>query len=113
MLSAALKKSYFLGMYFRIRAYRNICFIFQIRFLQTAINNLSAQNIDNDVASKFWTKLGQVIQTEIKNASSAVQQMLDEEYPKILKCFYDMYEKLKYDKFVFKWAFHLRFFPFF
>ncbi|KAJ3656220.1 hypothetical protein Zmor_015314 [Zophobas morio] len=73
----------------------------QIKFLQTTVNNLNVQNIDVDIASKFWLKLGQLIQHEIKNSSSAVQQMLEEDYPKLLKCFYEMHEKLKYNEFVF------------
>ncbi|EFA03811.1 Conserved oligomeric Golgi complex subunit 5-like Protein [Tribolium castaneum] len=73
----------------------------QIKFLQTTVNNLNIQNIDSDIATKFWTKLGNLLKSEIKNTSSAVQQMLEEDYPKLLKCFYEMCEKLKYDQFVF------------
>lgn len=74
----------------------------QIKFLQTTINTMNGQNIPSDIAKKFWGKLGQVIQDEIKRSPSAVQQMLEDDYPKLLKCFFDMFEKLKYQPYSFE-----------
>lgn len=72
---------------------------FKIKCLQQTLNELHIQNIDKNLASQFWNKLGVVIQEEIKQSSPAVGQMLEEDYPKLLKNYYEMTKKLNYDQF--------------
>lgn len=75
---------------------------FQIKFLQSTLNDLNAHGVTINIADTFWQKLGQNITEEIQNASSTVLQMLEEDFPKLLKCYYEMSQKLKYPQFVFE-----------
>ncbi|KAF5273590.1 hypothetical protein FQR65_LT04588 [Abscondita terminalis] len=74
----------------------------QIKFLQDTLSTLNLYTNNDDVATLFWNKLCDCIVDEISNSSSAVQQMLEADYPKLLKCFKDMVHKLSYDNFIFK-----------
>ncbi|KAF5281574.1 hypothetical protein FQA39_LY05109 [Lamprigera yunnana] len=74
----------------------------QIKFLQETFTTLNLYTNLNDIASTFWNELCQCIVDEISNCSSAVQQMLQTDYPKLLKCFKDMVHKLNFDYFIFK-----------
>lgn len=78
-----------------------LIFIYQIKFLQTSLNSLNARNCDLHAASEYWQSLGNVISEEINNSSQVVSQMFDEEYPKLLKYYYDMVKKLNCEHFVF------------
>lgn len=60
------------------------------------------QNVDQNIASTFWTKFGEILQDEIQKTTSAVRQMLEEDYPKLLKNYCEMTKKLKYDQFPFE-----------
>ncbi|CAG9858527.1 unnamed protein product [Phyllotreta striolata] len=70
----------------------------QVKFLQTTLNNLYLPNGDFNVAGKFWLGFGKVIREEISKTSSAVQQTLEEDYPKLLKCYFEMIVKVKYNE---------------
>lgn len=74
----------------------------QIKFLQSSIDHLDSYDLDIDVASRFWTKLGQVISEQLRNASDTVLQMLEEDYPKLLKYYYEMIQRLSSAKLSFK-----------
>ncbi|KAK4878939.1 hypothetical protein RN001_007085 [Aquatica leii] len=74
----------------------------QIKFLQETLNTLNLYTNNDDIASSFWNKLCECIVDEITNSSSAVQQMLEADYPKLLKCFKDMVHKLSFENFTFK-----------
>lgn len=63
------------------------------------MNNLNIQNVDLNVATKFWGKFGCLLQEEIKRSSNTIQQMLEEDYPKLLKCYYELVTKLNYEPF--------------
>lgn len=52
-----------------------------------------------DVTTDFWQKLSVNMSEDIQNAPSAMQQILEEEYPKLLKSYCDMIRKLNYEKF--------------
>ncbi|XP_030751330.1 conserved oligomeric Golgi complex subunit 5 [Sitophilus oryzae] len=73
----------------------------QVKFFQITINELHLSNIDKNLANKFWTDLGKIIQEEINQSSVAVQQILETDYPKLLKKYYDMANKLNYKQFKF------------
>lgn len=77
----------------------------QVKFLQTALNELHLQNVNKNLASSFWTQLGELIQEETKRASPAVVQTLEEDYPKLLKNYYEMVKKLNCDQFKFELVF--------
>lgn len=71
-----------------------------IKFLQITLNELNiTQNLD--VAHTFWHRFGTILQDEVKKSSPAIQQMLEEDYPNILKYFHEMIHKLKYETFDF------------
>lgn len=74
----------------------------QIKFLQSTIDNLDGYDLEIDVASRFWEKLGNVITEQIKIASDTVVQMLEEDYPKLLKYYYEMIQRLGCAEFNFK-----------
>ncbi|XP_065163267.1 conserved oligomeric Golgi complex subunit 5 [Atheta coriaria] len=71
----------------------------QVKFLQYTLTNIN-RDFD-DLSSNFWNSLGDVISEEVKNAVPSVQQMLEEDYPKLLKCYCDMIKKLRYEKYSF------------
>lgn len=77
----------------------------QVKFLQTALNELHLQNVNKNLASSFWIQLGEVIQEETKRASPAVVQTLEEDYPKLLKNYHEMVKKLNSDQFKFELVF--------
>ncbi|CAG9825143.1 unnamed protein product [Phaedon cochleariae] len=74
----------------------------QVKFLQTTLNNLHLPNSNFNIATDFWGSLGKILQEEIKKSSSAIQQMLEEDYPKLLKCYFELTKKTKYDPFPFE-----------
>lgn len=55
--------------------------------------------MESSVAASFWSGFGKLLQEEIKNSSSAIQQMLEEDYPKLLKLYCELINKLKYEEF--------------
>lgn len=71
--------------------------------MQNSMNELNLQN-DSTVALDFWTGFGQMLQEEIKNSSSAIQQMLEEDYPKLLKLYCELVKKLKCDEFKYEYV---------
>ncbi|XP_018576829.1 conserved oligomeric Golgi complex subunit 5 [Anoplophora glabripennis] len=73
----------------------------QVKFLQITLSGLNMQNVEQNIAIMFWTKFGEILQEEIQKTTSAVQQMLEEDYPKLLKNYCEMTKKLKYDQFTF------------
>lgn len=74
----------------------------QMKFLQSSIDSLDGYNLEINIASQFWDKLGRVIAEQIKNASETVVQMLEEDYPKLLKYYYEMIQRLNCKEFNFK-----------
>ncbi|XP_057656246.1 conserved oligomeric Golgi complex subunit 5 [Diorhabda carinulata] len=72
----------------------------QVKFLQITLNNLYLPNGDFNIAEKFWMQFGKILQEEIQNSSLAVKQTIEEDYPKLLKCYLDMTNKLKFDTFL-------------
>ena len=63
---------------------------------------METQVIDFDVSEIFWSKLCECICTEITNSSGAVQQMLEDEYPKLVNMYNEMTQRLNYKPFVYK-----------
>ncbi|XP_022914460.1 conserved oligomeric Golgi complex subunit 5 [Onthophagus taurus] len=73
----------------------------QIKFLETTLNNMNVIVEQNEISPDFWNQLSKCIKEEIENSNSAVQQMLEDDYPKLLKCYYEMTLKLNYNNFKF------------
>lgn len=67
------------------------------------MNELNLQN-DSEVASNFWSGFGQMLQEEIKHSSCAIQQMLEEDYPKLLKLYCELVNKLKCEEFKYEYV---------
>ncbi|XP_045470713.1 conserved oligomeric Golgi complex subunit 5 [Harmonia axyridis] len=73
----------------------------QVKFLQNSLHNLNLQNKEIDLATKFWTSLGKKIQEQINSAPYSVQQILSEDYPRLLRCYLDISKKMNYEYFSF------------
>ncbi|XP_076269956.1 conserved oligomeric Golgi complex subunit 5 four way stop [Rhynchophorus ferrugineus] len=73
----------------------------QVKFFQTTLNELHLSETDENSAKNFWNKLGNCIQEEINKSSPVIQQMLETDYPKLLKSYYEIYTRLNYDQFEF------------
>ncbi|KAK9869808.1 hypothetical protein WA026_003539 [Henosepilachna vigintioctopunctata] len=71
----------------------------RVKFLQTTLINMNFHGAEIDIAEKFWESLGIIIKTQIENAHSSIQQMLEEDYPKLLRCYFDISKKLNYEHF--------------
>lgn len=74
----------------------------QIKFLQAMADNTENNNLNLNIAAQFWERLGCIISEQIKTSSDTIVQMLEEDYPKLLKCYYDMIQRLNYKDFPFK-----------
>lgn len=74
----------------------------QIKFFQSTIDGMDGYDLEINVASRFWEKLGQIISEQIKSASDTAVQMMEEDYPKLLKYYYEMIQRLDYKEFNFK-----------
>lgn len=74
----------------------------QIKFLQSSIDGLENYNLGINIASQFWDKLGRVITEQIRNSSDTAVQMLEEDFPKLLKYYYEMIQRLGCKEFTFK-----------
>ncbi|CAH1982075.1 unnamed protein product [Acanthoscelides obtectus] len=72
-----------------------------VKFLQNTLNNVHVQNVQISFAKKFWIDFGKFLEDDIGKTSPAVQQMLEEDYPKLLRCYNTLIKKLKYDYFVY------------
>lgn len=68
------------------------------------MNELHLPEINENLANDFWNKLGNCIQEEVNKSSPAIQQMLETDYPKLLKNYFEMYTRLNYDQFKFKYV---------
>lgn len=77
------------------------CSCKQVKFLQGIINNFN----QSPVAASYWKKLSETITKETNSSSAAIQQALESDYPKLLKLYSDMIQKLSYEHFVFKYCF--------
>lgn len=73
----------------------------QIKFLQTTLNHMNCPEIKENIAKQFWGKLNEVFVAEMNKASASVQQMLVDDYPKVLKSYYSMMQKLNYNEFIY------------
>ncbi|XP_050507229.1 conserved oligomeric Golgi complex subunit 5 [Diabrotica virgifera virgifera] len=73
----------------------------QVKFLHNTLSNLYLVHSDLNIAEKFWIGFGKVFQEEIQKSTLALKQTLEEDFPKLLKCYYEMTNKLKYDLFAF------------
>lgn len=73
----------------------------QIKFLQTTLNHMNCPHFKENIAKQFWERLNEVFVTEMNKASASVQQMLVDDYPKVLKSYYSMTQKLNYNEFIY------------
>lgn len=76
-----------------------IIYFYQIKFLHNSLNELNLQNTEQNVAKDFWIKFGKLLHEETTNVSSAIKQMWEDDYPKLLKLYCELIKKLKYDEF--------------
>lgn len=75
---------------------------YQVKFLDCTLDNISIMVLNHSTAQKFWTDLAKCIEEEIRNSSPAIQQMLEEEYPQLLKSYCEMTKKLNFSTYSLK-----------
>jgi conserved oligomeric Golgi complex subunit 5 len=89
---------------FKIKLWDNIEKLFKIEIyngctkvimLQTAINELHAIGNFRNIAKNFWSDLLLMFSSELEKSPQNVNQSVEIDYPKLLKCFNDLLSKLK------------------
>ncbi|CAG9790765.1 unnamed protein product [Diatraea saccharalis] len=90
---------------FKMKLWDNIEKLFKIEIyngcakvimLQNAINELHAIGNFRNITKNFWSNLLQIFSTELEKSPQNVNQSMEIDYPKLLKCFNDLLSKLKY-----------------
>ncbi|KAK5645700.1 hypothetical protein RI129_004164 [Pyrocoelia pectoralis] len=74
----------------------------QVKFLQETLMTFHLHACNDQIASNFWNQLCDCLVQEINNSSAAVRQLLEVDYPKLLKLYKDLVLKLNFDHFYFK-----------
>ncbi|XP_013183731.2 conserved oligomeric Golgi complex subunit 5 [Amyelois transitella] len=77
---------------FKVQIY-NSCS--KVIMLQNVINELHAIGNFRNIAKNFWTDLSTVFSTELEKTSVPVNQCVEIDFPKLLKCFNDLHSRLK------------------
>ncbi|XP_026749906.2 conserved oligomeric Golgi complex subunit 5 [Galleria mellonella] len=67
----------------------------KVIMLQNVINELHAIGNFRNIAKNFWSNLSQIFSTELEKSPLAVNQSIEIDYPKLLKCFNDLHSRLK------------------
>ncbi|KAJ0175315.1 hypothetical protein K1T71_009456 [Dendrolimus kikuchii] len=90
---------------FKIKLWNNIEKLFaediynsctRVIMLQNVVNELHAIGNFRNIAKKFWRELCSIFSLELEKASVTVNQSIEIDFPKLLKCFNDLLSKLKY-----------------
>ncbi|CAH0399594.1 unnamed protein product [Chilo suppressalis] len=89
---------------FKIKLWDNIEKLFKVEIyngctkvimLQNAINELHAIGNFRSITKNFWSNLLIIFSTELEKSPQNVNQSIEIDYPKLLKCFNDLLSKLK------------------
>ncbi|XP_030026534.1 conserved oligomeric Golgi complex subunit 5 [Manduca sexta] len=89
---------------FKIKLWDNIEKLFKgeiynsctkVIMLQNVINELHAIGNFRNIAKNFWSDLTAVFSSELEKSSLTVNQSIEIDYPKLLKCFNDLLFRLK------------------
>lgn len=89
---------------FKLKLWDNIDKLFKVDIynsctkvimLQTVMNELHAIGNFRTIAKKFWSDLCLVFSNELEKSSLTVNQSVEIDYPKLLKCFNDLLSRLK------------------
>lgn len=89
---------------FKIKLWDNIEKLFQddiynscmkIILLQNAINELHAIGNFRNIANNFWSDMTATFSQELEKSSLTVNQSIEIDYPRLLKCFNDLLSRLK------------------
>lgn len=67
----------------------------KVIMLQTVINELHAIGNFRNIAKNFWSDLCIVFSNELEKSPTNVNQSIEIDFPKLLKCFNDLLSKLK------------------
>ncbi|XP_053612070.1 conserved oligomeric Golgi complex subunit 5 [Plodia interpunctella] len=67
----------------------------KVIMLQNVINELHAIGNFRNIAKNFWSDLSTVFSSELEKSSIPVNQCIEIDYPKLLKCFNDLHSRLK------------------
>ncbi|KAI5651470.1 golgi transport complex subunit 5 domain-containing protein [Phthorimaea operculella] len=89
---------------FKIKLWDNIDKLFKediynactkVLMLQNVINELHAIGNFRNIAKNFWSDLCLIFSSELERSPTQVNQSIEIDYPKLLKCFNDLLSKLK------------------
>ncbi|XP_045450401.1 conserved oligomeric Golgi complex subunit 5 [Melitaea cinxia] len=89
---------------FKIKLWDNIDKLFKndiynscmkVIMLQNVVNELHAIGNFKNIARNFWNELSMIFSNELEKSSSTVNQSVEIDFPKLLKCFNDLLSKLK------------------
>lgn len=89
---------------FKIKLWDNIDKLFKIDIynsctkvimLQNVINELHAIGNFRNIAKSFWSDLSLIFSSELEKSPSNVNQSIEIDFPKLLKCFNDLLSRLK------------------
>ncbi|XP_059062106.1 conserved oligomeric Golgi complex subunit 5-like [Achroia grisella] len=67
----------------------------KVIMLQNVVNELHAIGNFRNIAKNFWSNLLQIFSTQLEKSSLSVNQSIEIDFPKLLKCFNDLHLKLK------------------
>lgn len=67
----------------------------KVLMLQNAINELHAIGNFKSISKNFWNDLIQIFSSELEKSPTSVNQSIEIDYPKLLKCFNDLLLRLK------------------
>lgn len=90
---------------FKIKLWENIERLFseniynscvRVIMLQNVVNELHAIGNFRNIAKNFWSDLCLTFSTELEKSTLTVNQSVEIDYPKLLKCFNDLLSKLKF-----------------
>lgn len=89
---------------FKIKLWDNIDKLFKVELynsctkvimLQNVINELHAIGDFKNIAKNFWSELSLIFSNELDKSPTMVNQSIEIDYPKLLKCFNDLLARLK------------------
>lgn len=89
---------------FKIKLWDNIEKLFKVELynscakvimLQNVVNELHATGNFKNIAKTFWYDLSVIFSSELEKGPTMVNQSIEIDYPKLLKCFNDLLSRLK------------------
>ncbi|GBP52816.1 Conserved oligomeric Golgi complex subunit 5 [Eumeta japonica] len=68
----------------------------KVIMLQNVVNELHTIGNFRNIVKKFWSNLAIIFSSELEKSGSTINQCIEIDFPKLLKCFNDLISRLKY-----------------